>query len=446
VDGSYFLVDAEALVLGMRQVMDVFRGALLLLMGTTQMIMWMSSTQVRNGSLASLLLCNAASAQCVGGILLSFGFTYYGQYLRAWPDPLDNKLQVFKTGLLWFVCIWICNLVWAFVGIKAEVSLEAVKQLIIFEASCSRAADLMFALVFNFKLVYWLWHPVQLTIARCMVYGGQHCGELVAFALTILPGLLFASNGLSFAAVCSWHPALMQGILVCPPVDANGISATYAFASPDGLGNTPHRLPALPYLFYFNLGVLLAVCWDRFLADLRPVLVDGGRGTSGMRGLSELPPERARHWCIGLVVTSLLTATHFVPVGQIWLFEDLSRTHVETSYGELTSGYMGGPSILWLLGTLWPIGVMLMSVSVLVLSARIPVAGWLLRWLVNELEHCGCHFLYYSVVVEIGLAGMFRGREKRESSSLDIYQDFVVFLTILAIGRFLMFLARAGRQ
>lgn len=231
---------------------------------------------------------------------------------------------------------------------------------------------------------------------------------------------------------------LLFTFLVLPDCTGNMRWAQFFMVCQKRDPDTP-SLPALPHLLDFGIGILLASAWDRFIAHLKPV----GQGESG--GLHLLPMADLKTCSWMILAMSLFLLILFVPLGQIWLFENLSHVSLETPVGMLVRGYSGGPSALWMLGTIWPSAVLGVFAGVLV-ALRAGPAGYILHWPLAYLEHLGANVLYYLIVVDLFLAGMSRTLTDAGKGGLDTSTCILCTVLVLAFCRFLHFAAQGARK
>lgn len=430
-----FLLDMHQLVRDASVTLDVFKGSLVVLMATSNVIITMSSAQMRSHSWGSLLICNAASSFCFVGFLLAFGFSCYNQYLQSdWPDPPKDvaslRLRVSRAIAFPVLGAWVCNFVWCFLCLKNDLSRANLLDCFTFARVFGNGPDFLCNFSFDLALVYTLWRPIMRLLDNVrtaetagwivrLIPVAEHRRDAAALAIVLSP-LLF-----TLAAVpdCTSHMRLVQWFLVCDKRDLD----------------TP-SLPALPHVMDFGLGILAAVCWHRFLADLRPV---GDGGPSG--GYSILPMQALRRWFLRMLGTSMLLLVLFVPLGQVWFYTDLSVVQMATPFGQLIRGFSDGPSMLWLLATLWPITIWAGIVVVLV-TLRGTVLGYGLHWPLAWLEHLGANVLFYFIVLDLFLAGMFKGFSRANPFPFTLPMCLMCTAIILLFGRFLHFICRAARK
>mmetsp|Transcript_12201 Transcript_12201/g.22874 ORF Transcript_12201/g.22874 Transcript_12201/m.22874 type:complete len:574 (+) Transcript_12201:118-1839(+) len=420
-------IDAHRLVLDLSMTLDVFKGILVVLMVTSNVIMTMSSSDLRSGSFASLLICNAASSQCFTGFLIAFGYSCYSQYLREWPDPSRDlervRWRVLRSITFPIIGAWICNFVWCFLCLKNELSRANVFNVFTFWRVFGNGPDFLCGFSINLATVYALWRPITNLLGRIppvsMVSYPEWRRDAAALGLALSPLLL----SLVSIPDCTHNMRWVQWLLVCDKRDID----------------TP-SLPALPHMMDFGLGILLAACWDRFISDLRPI-AHGGPGGA----LHVLSMRAARHWAFALLAASGVLLLLFVPLGQVWLYTDLSLVQMSTPVGLLVRGFSGGPSALWLLSTLWPVAVWACFSGILV-TLRGSAFGVVLKWPLSFLEHLGANVLYYLVIVDIFLAGMFRGFLRVNPFPFGLQDCLLSSALILTFGRFFHLMAKTARK
>jgi hypothetical protein len=320
--------------------------------------------------------------------------------------------------------------------LKFEFTGANLADVLTFAKVFGNGPDFLCCFSLNLALVYLLWRPFTCFLddivgaEHFIATGEPHCGsisfttqqrrDLIALAVALSPVLF------TFFAIpdCTGNKRWVQWLLVCGKRDID----------------TP-SFPVLPYLVDFSLGILAAACWSRFLSDLRPV---GNGGPNG--GSSILPMSDLRRWWFALHRTALVLLVFFVPLGQVWLYTDLSVVQMATPVGQLIRGFSNGPSMLWLLATLWPVAMWTATIAVLVILKGTAL-GLVLQWPLRGLEHLGANTLYYLVVGDVFLAGMFRGLLKDTgAAAFPIQKCLICTGLILGFGRFLHLLCKTSRK
>mmetsp|Transcript_127946 Transcript_127946/g.239331 ORF Transcript_127946/g.239331 Transcript_127946/m.239331 type:complete len:518 (-) Transcript_127946:117-1670(-) len=424
--GDGFYIDAHQLVLDRSVALDVFKGVLVVLQASSLVIITLGDKDVRVKSSLSLLVCNAAATHCFIGFLMAFGYSCYRQYLRDWPDPPRNLSRV-RWRVLRAVAspvggAWLCNFVWCFICYKQELTGWQFFEVLTFTRIFGTGPDFLLGFSINLTLVYMMWRPVTTMLNTIKPGTHPYTGwrrDAAILAIALSP-LLF-----SFVSVpdCTGHWRWAQWLFVCDKRDVD----------------TP-SLPALPHLVDFNVGMLVAACWDRFVSHLRPV---GDGGVSG--GLHMLPFEDAKYWATTVAILAAVLLVFFIPLGQVWLYEDLVMADISTPFGHLARGFSGGPSALWLLSTMWPLAALSMASAILVMLRSAPYCA-VLTWPLTWLEHLGANVLYYLIVVDLFTAGMYRGFLHFEPFPLDFRSSLACTALILAFGRFCHLLAKVARK
>lgn len=430
-----FLLDMHKLLRESSMILDVFKGSLMVIMATSNVIVTMSSTTLRSHSYASLVICNTAATLCFVGLLISFGFSCYGQYLHEWPDPAKDlttlRLRVLRAVSGPVLGAWVCNFVWCFICLKNEFTQTNLFDVFTFSKVFGSGPDFLCSFSLDLALVYALWRPIMRLLEEAQKADGQASvgiisqltpetrRNLTAAAITFCPLLLT----LHAVSDCTRSGRWVQWFLVCDKREIDTAS-----------------LAALPHLMDFGVGILVAACWHRFLADLRPYFDGGPTG-----GLSILPMQALRKWSLLMLGSCIATLVLFVPLGQVWLYTDLSVVQMATPFGQLVRGYSNGPSMLWLLATLWPVAMWASFIMVLV-TLRGTVFGYLLKWPLGWLEHLGANVLFYLVLTDMCLAGMFRGFQHVDPFPFDSMTCIASTALIFLIGRFIHFICRSARK
>jgi len=431
------LLDAHQLVRDASVVLDVFKGSLVVLMVASNTIITMSSINLRSHSFGSLLICNAAASLCFVGFLMAFGFSCYGQYFSEWPDPVkelsDLRLRVFRAVAMPVVGAWICNFAWCFLCLKNSFTNANLFDVFTFSQVFGNGPDFLCSFSLDLAVVYILWRPIMRLLGSA-----EHAEEAATPSLVSLISQVSPKARRDIAALAIVLCPLLTTLVAVPDCTMSMRWVQWLFVCDKRDINTP-SLPAIPHLTDFGLGILAGACWNRFLADLRPA---GNGGPGG--GFSILPMPAVRRWSFTILTSFLVMLLLFLPLGQVWLYTDLSVVQMATPVGQLVRGFSNGPSMLWILATFWPIATWAGFVVVLV-TLRGAGLGWLLGWPLGWLEHLGANVLYYLVITDIILAGMFKGFSSNPSA-FDLPTCLAFTALILLFGSFLHASCRAARK
>jgi hypothetical protein len=182
-------------------------------------------------------------------------------------------------------------------------------------------------------------------------------------------------------------------------------------------------LPAFPHLFYFNMGLLLARLVRKVDGDLKA-------------GVSiDVRKIALASMCLGLF--SLVCC---YPLATVWA-ANFGNLSVPTKWGPITRGFVDGPSVLWLLGNIFPVFALLtfsMVVQYIIDTYAVGLVFWPVQFIRKELANLGANVLLYLVVADICLAGLYRGNYGQ--FPLDTQGCFIMVCGITGITRFLQFL------
>lgn len=186
------------------------------------------------------------------------------------------------------------------------------------------------------------------------------------------------------------------------------------------------NLPALPHLFYFNLGILAA----RY-----------ARGTEeAMKIGAKLVWKRLALLSLGLAFCFLVLN---YPLATVWS-AGYGNIQLKTKWGMITRGFTEGPSFLWLVGNLFPIYVVLATaIGLQVAVHQWPKLNCVLGWFLGELQHLGANVLLYLIVGDIMLAGLWRGA--MQQYPLDAHGAAAMTFGIFAGTRFIHYLGASSR-
>jgi len=427
-------VNAHQLVLDRSTALDIFKGLLVCLMHSMNVILFLGTPNLRSESLTARMIANLGGAMCFSGFMAAFGYSSYRQYLREWPDPPKDvsrvRMRVLQAVALPIVGAWICNFAWCFLSAKqdAAVSARLVFDVFTFASVFGNGPDFLLGFSINLAVVYCLWRPI-VNFINSVQPGSRYIDEMcpnfrrdaTTLAIVMSP-LLFTMFPLPD---CTGYMRWAQWFTVCEKRDLD----------------TP-TLPALPHLVDFGLGILVAAAWDRFIAHLKP-LGQGGEGETA--GLHLLPMASLRQWGVAIMAGCKILLLLFIPLGQVWLYTDFAHVHLQTPVGVLSRGYSGGPSCLWLLATIWPLAALSVFACILVILKGGPLRPVLelpLVWL----EHLGANVLYYLIVVNLFLAGMSHTQDKSGKNGIDTKSCIMTTVFILIFCRFLHFAAQAARK
>jgi len=376
------------MISGVSQAVDVFRGFLVILFAVANVLHMLSSAQDRLHRPASLFICNAAFVQCCAGVMLVCGYSCYARYLREWPDPSTcSWTDVFHAFALPFICAWICSFAFCFLGAKIDDDLtEDLTQVLLLRGPHFEGAEILLACSLNFGLVF-----LMRRLVSSLIDGIK--GQTARDAFTVT--------------------------LACSPLIITTLLQAQESTS-----------PILPHLLHFNLGIMTAACWDRFLSLLKPT---GFRTPNDSVQL--LPWDAVKTWSSALLIVWWVLFMLFIPLGQVGFSHDLATEEVATPLGRLRSGQIGGPSPLWMLVSLWPNALCMLSSAILVALQSFSSG---LRCVKMELEHFGSNALYYLTVISIFLASLQR---RSMAGSESLASCLIGGASILAASRFLHFLA-----
>lgn len=132
------------------------------------------------------------------------------------------------------------------------------------------------------------------------------------------------------------------------------------------------------------------------------------------------------------------------PLSTVWSY-NYGNIYAPTQWGPISRGFNDGPSILWLVGNLFPIYI-LMGFTFFVYHF-VEWHPWLMfpvRLLLEELEHLGANVLMYLVVGDICLAGLWRGL--MNEYPLDTRGCAWATVMIMAMIRFIHYLGASSRD
>mmetsp|Transcript_24248 Transcript_24248/g.68765 ORF Transcript_24248/g.68765 Transcript_24248/m.68765 type:complete len:460 (-) Transcript_24248:82-1461(-) len=384
---------------------DIFKGVLVIFMTFAHVNLTLMSPALQLYSPVAHLIGNVAAGQCFLGFMLAYGFACDGAYFanRKPRGPGEAFLRVARSCMLPIVGAWVCMFAWGFMCFKLPMDGPTLLAMLTFRLAVGNGPDFLMCF------------PVCL---------------LVMFALRHIMNRELSSSSL-------WRRYLCAAVMLLAPLcltqfvinDCTGLRKYYNyFFECNARELWSPNLPALPHLFYFNLGVLLSRAAEAY----RSWAKGGGR----LEAQVVVPAYIAATMLLALLSYPLLT---------VWVF-NYGNLAVATPWGNVIRGFSGGPSPLWLLGNLFGVEVVLsLAVALHLFSERADdstLSGSAVRAFVSELEHLGANILLYLVVADVCLSGLWRGSAGQYP--LGLHGGAVATFGILAGARFLFYLARSG--
>jgi len=344
---------------------------------------------------------NAAASLCFLGFMLAYGFSCDNAYLSDWKErsAAERFQRMARSAAIPVGGAWCCAFAWGFMCFKLPLELPTFIQILDFRLTIGNGPD--FLLCFSACIVV-------MYILRPLVNIGLRTDHPVRCCLSVLLLLL--------------GPLALTKLIV---TDCTGtrkyfgyfVECTYRDAwSP--------VLPALPHLFYFNMGLLLARVVRSVDADLK-----AGAWINGHK------------LAVSSAFFGLVSVICCYPLYTVWAY-NFGNLSVPTKWGPINRGFVDGPSVLWLLGNVFPVFALLaLSLASQYMVTNYCAGRWFapVRVIHSEITNLGANVLLYLVVADICLAGLYRGNYGQ--FPLDTQGCFFMVCGITCLTRFLQFLA-----
>jgi len=343
---------------------------------------------------------NAASSLCFLGFVLAYGFSCDNAYLSDAKKRTEAERfqRMARSAAIPVAGAWCCAFAWAWMCFKLPLDYNTFIAILDFRMTIGNGPDFLLCFSACIVVMYLLRHVVNLGLrsdrpARC-------CLCVVFLLLGPLALTRLVVND------CTGMRKYFGYIFECTVREA---------WSP--------VLPALPHLFYFNMGLLLARFVRSVDSDLKAgASIDGRRLAAGSA-------------CFGLVA---LVCCY--PLATVWAY-NYGNLGVPTKWGPITRGFVDGPSVLWLLGNVFPVFALLALAVAVQHAVTIWAVGPLsapVRFVRSEIANLGANVLLYLVVADMCLAGLYRGNYGQ--FPLDTKGCSAMCFGIMGVARFLQFL------
>mmetsp|Transcript_86462 Transcript_86462/g.242064 ORF Transcript_86462/g.242064 Transcript_86462/m.242064 type:complete len:481 (-) Transcript_86462:21-1463(-) len=399
--------DGDVIARTISRSLDVFKGVLVIFMTFAHVDLALMSPVLQFYSAVPHFIGNFAAGQCFLGFMLAYGFSCDRAYLSNAKrrSAAEQMQRVARSVLLPVVAAWICSFAWAYICFKFPMDLKTTVALLSFRMAVGNGPDFLL------------------------------CFPICLLAMFMLRPLLNRELDHS----CATRRWLAVALLLVGPLaltrivvlDCTGVRkyVNYFFECYARELWSPN-LPALPHLFYFNLGLLLSRC----------------AGACTSRWASGLPAQWTVVGGIVAVVVTVVLAACTQPLLSVWAM-NYGNLQAATKWGPVSRGFSGGPTPLWLLGNLFFLEALLVgcfSLQYAVERVKVPFLGPSLRSVLAEVEHLGANVLLYLVVADICLAGLYRGAQGQ--FPLDLSGGFAMTIGLLLVTRFLFFLSSTSRS
>jgi len=343
---------------------------------------------------------NAAASVCFLGFMLAYGFSCDNAYLSDWKErsAAERFQRMARSAAIPVAGAWCCAFAWGWMCFKLPLDWPTLLCILDFRLTLGNGPDFLLCFSACIIVMYFL---------RDLVNNGLRGGNPMRRGLCALLLLL--------------GPLALTRLIVN---DCTGVRKYfgYFFECTQREAWSP-VLPAFPHLFYFNMGLLLA----RFMRSLDADLKAGTQ-------------IQLQTLMGGTAVLGFVALICCYPLATVWAY-NFGNLSVPTKWGPVTRGFVDGPSVLWLLGNVFPVFAVLAISVILQYMVNINLAGpfsGITRVIRSEVANLGANVLMYLVVADICLAGLFRGNYGQYP--LDTQGCFMMTCGIILITRFLQFL------
>lgn len=384
--------------------LDIFKGVLVLLMTLSHVDLALMNPALTYGQGAPHYIGNAAAGVCFLGFIFAYGFSCDNAYLSdAKPRTAMQRFErVMRSAMLPVFGAWVCSMAWAYMLFKVPMTMEGLIQILDFRMCMGNGPDFLLCFTFCMLTMYLMRNLMNSQLDHQCVYRRAGC----VAALILVPLALTQF----WIQDCTGNRKYLAYLFECT------IKEPYSPV-----------LPALPHLFYFNLGVLAS----RYVRYIGAELKSGRNVDLKSLGIQ------------GLALLSCFLVLSY-PLASVWSL-NYGNLMIPTKWGLIARGFSDGPSPLWLVGNLFAVSVFLIACGGLLVLSLVE-SRWVypLRFLLSELEHYGANILMYLVVGDICQAGMYRGAMGQ--FPLDLTGCITVMCGILCTTRFIHYLGASSRN
>mmetsp|Transcript_127908 Transcript_127908/g.239218 ORF Transcript_127908/g.239218 Transcript_127908/m.239218 type:complete len:469 (+) Transcript_127908:146-1552(+) len=394
--------------------LDIFKGILVVFMTWAHADLCLLSPALQYFSMIPHFVGNMASGLCFLGFMLAYGFSCDNAYFsdQKARSAAERFERVMRSAMLPVFAAWVCAFAWGYMCWKLPITLSGVLMILDFRVAVGNGPDFLMCFTISLLLMYPLRHLVNSGFAspslwrRASLVFALLCVPL-AFTQVIIPDCTGARKYLNYFFECTSREQFA-------PV-----------------------LPAVPHLFYFNLGILFArsaraLSWEMKMGNQVNLRV------------------------LGALFLVLMNVCLFLsyPLMTVWS-SAYGNIMVPTKWGMVTRGFVNGPSLLWLLGNLFGVFLLLAtSMGLYLLATMDGPAVWkalravVLRPVLGQLEHLGANVLMYLVVGDLCLAGLYRGLSNQwplDAASSPGSGGALMTFAIFMVVRFVHYLGNSSR-
>lgn len=384
--------------------MDTFKGILVIFMTFSHVDLCLMPLQEQYYEKGPHFIGNMASSLCFLGFMFAYGYSCDLAYLSDFKkrSSMERLVRLVRSASLPMVGAVICNCAWGFECWKAPITYEGMYDIVTFQKVLGNGPD--FLVCFTVALMTMSCFRSSINTYLCPEATEFQQGAC-AFAMLAMP------LALTYCIIpdCTGSVKYLNYLFEC--------SVREQFAP---------NLPALPHLFYFNLGVLAS----RYAIGTEEAMKFGAK----------LVWKKLT--AVSLALACFFLILHY-PLATVWSGA-YGNIQVKTTWGMITRGFNEGPSFLWLVGNLFPIYATLVAcIGIQVAVAQWPRVSCLLNGLLGELQHLGANVLLYLICGDVALSGLWRGRMNQYP--LDFHGCAAMTLGLFGIVRFVHYLGASSR-
>lgn len=407
------------------EALDTFKGLLVVIMTWAHVQLTLMSPAEQSNLSSAHFIGNAAASLCFLGFMLSYGFTCDIAYISDSKKrcPWERTRRVLRSAALPIVGAWICGFGWAWMCFKLPMDLSTTINILDFRATVGNGPDFL------------------LCFTTCLLIMNS-LRSLVNFALEQPPHATFtlthgnnATTTIQYARGLRWGCVafLLLGPLALSRVsvhDCTGVRKYYGYFFDCTIRDAfAPVLPALPHLLYFNAGLLLA------------------------RGVKAIDDNKVDIQIVTKVAAMVLfvSAGLTAPLIKLWSY-NFGNLSMPVQLGsvsmQVNRGFVDGPSPLWLLGNVFPVSAVLLSVlggSYWAGSSKANNSPG--HFIIRELQNLGEHILLYLIIADLCLAGLYRGTNaQNDNFPLSAPGCAAMTFGILFLTRAVQYLCTSSRR
>jgi len=382
------------------EALNVFKGVLVLFMTWAHTDLTLMPPVAQYYFSLPHFIGNAAASLCFLGFVLAYGFSCDMAYLSDWKErtAAERFQRMARSALIPVGGAYCCAFAWAWMCFKLPLDFNTLVNILDFRITMGNGPDFLLCFSGCIVVMYMLRSFVNIGLRR------DHPVRCCLCVIFLLLG-----------------PLALTRLIV---TDCTGMRKYFGYFFECTYKDMwSPVLPALPHLFYFNMGLLLARVVRSVDADLKAgAWIDGHK-------------LAASSVCLALVALVFC-----YPLATVWA-NNFGNLSVPTRWGQINRGFVDGPTVLWLLGNVFPVfAILALSFAFQYMVGSCAARPYFapVRFIRSELANLGANVLLYLVVADICLAGLYRGNQGQ--FPLETQGCFAMVCGILSITRFIQFL------